>query len=180
MRSGTVSSCLVPSISRYRSIALMRIAPKKKTSYVHASQLSIQTTECLAISLVMQQNAETWLGLFMSHLWLKCSLALAGACIKHQREIHFPPCCGVFTVITGGFDPPMEKEINKFITSYLSISLSIHIQVAHSLRSLATCSPIAPTSAYALMGGAISPLILWLLQFRLFSFRKLDWNTGMA
>jgi len=70
------------------------------------------------------------------------------------------------------------------------------LQVPSSLRSLATCSPIAPTSAaaprshpllvwdfyqwncteellvwiphlsYARMGGAISPLILWLVQFR--------------
>ena len=109
---------------------------QKKTSYVHASQLSIQTTECLAISLVMQQNAETWLGLFVSHLWLKCSLALAGACIKHQREIHFPPCCGVFTVITGGFDPPMEKEINN-VYYIISVYLSIYTYTSSSLTSLA-------------------------------------------
>jgi len=31
-------------------------------------------------------SAETWLRLFMSHFWLKCTLAWAGACIKHQRE----------------------------------------------------------------------------------------------
>ena len=79
---------------------------------------------------------------------------------------------------------------------------NIHIQVASSLRLLATCSLIAPASAaapiaptfsvghfyqrncteellvrnphlsYALMGGCISPLIFWLVQFR--GFRKLD------
>jgi len=37
---------------------------------------------------------------------------------------------------------------------------------------LAPCSPIdhiMSASAYALMGGALSPLILWLVQFRLVS-----------
>jgi len=30
------------------------------------------------------------------------------ACIKHQREIHGPLCCGVFTVTTGTFDGPRK------------------------------------------------------------------------
>ena len=73
----------------------------------------------------------------------------------------------MFTVITTGFDPPTEMEINNvyyILSMYLSIYLYIHIQIARSLRLLATCSPIAIISAYALMAGAISPLIL---QFRL-------------
>ena len=103
-----------PSISCYRLIALMRIAPKKSCPLV--SQMSIQTTGCLAIFLVMQQKLRLDLDCLLSHFWLKCALARAGACIKHQRGIHFPPCYVVFTVITGGFDPPTDKEINKFIT----------------------------------------------------------------
>ena len=37
---------------------------------------------------------------------------LPRVCIKHQREIHGPSCCSVFTVSTGAFDPPTQSEIN--------------------------------------------------------------------
>ena len=82
------------------------------------------------------------------------------------------------------------------------------VQVARLLCSLATCSlmmpPLAaaphtcfsvgylyqqnctvelliriPPLSYALMGGAISPLILWLVRFKLVS-KELDWNSGMG
>ena len=67
-------------------------------------------------------------------------------------------------------------------TSYYCIETGvyIYIQVACLLRLLATCSLIMPASVYALMGGALSPLTLWLVQFRLVSENWTGICDGMA
>jgi len=58
------------------------------------------------------------------------------ACIKHQREIHGPSCCSMFTVSTGAFDLPTQSEISAdmYNLGYRVMHVSINVCYVIHLR----------------------------------------------